>query len=435
MEHVLNPEDLPLAGIEQKDRDRLTFGVEFEFGLATLNEGEIDPSPEDDRAVFGVVDKNIDAADDSYSARHQRTQSVLTHVAKTLTEAGIKSIPGLETDTIDMDDSATWVVKRDSSVQGPGEKTPYTWHPVEVITPAFCASSQAIDTVKRMCEILTNTYRINCNSSAGVHVHVGRAEKGFSFETLRNLYATLWTFEPQIQQIHLPYRSDDESIYCSPLSTSDNNEIIEEHERRTLTPTALAKLGLDRILGTKSLMGLGVGLLAEERHSAYNMTGMVKRYRQAMDFGGSRRLRFQKTKNTVEFRQHESTLDPIRATNWARLCIGLLEFSDTVSREALDPFLRRHIESSPEEFTIGQILTAGGMPYLVDFFTQLVTELNAKEAIRRAVVDEKAAREEREWNEGQQRELEKYHAESTAGEYPSNEEEWEDVGEYDTDDS
>ena len=48
---TLHTEDLPLAGIAHQDRERLTFGVEFEFAIAVLKNGVKDPSPKDGRTL------------------------------------------------------------------------------------------------------------------------------------------------------------------------------------------------------------------------------------------------------------------------------------------------------------------------------------------------------------------------------------------------
>jgi hypothetical protein len=68
------------------------------------------------------------------------------------------------------------------------------------------------------------------------------------------------------------------------------------------------------------------------------------------------------------------------ANNWARFCVGLLEFSDTVQWDTLEAFLQRYIDHFTEEFTIGHLLVALGMPCLVTHFTKLVAVTKVTEA-------------------------------------------------------
>lgn len=362
----LDPEDLPLTGIAHQDRDRLTFGIELQFALATLATGQEDPSPEDGRTVFGIFDKEVD--NNSKDRETEIAKSVLIHVAKTLTDASIKSVEARETDSVCEDDVTAWLVKNNPTVDGPETDTPYNWHSIEVISPAFYTSSVALDTVKSACETLVNTYRLSCTRSAGMHVRVGRGEKNHVFKTLRNLYATIWTFEPQIKQIH-PYHRHENNYNSMNLRNHNGmfrNEYLEED-----ISAAEAVQGLNSILNSLNTAELG-SLVVSDSRNAYDMSGITLNL--------TAENHDKKKKDTVEFKQHESTLNPIRVENWTRLCIGLFEFADTVQLEVLAPFLRRHINKPPEDFTIGQVLTSVGLPYLADFFEKQVADQKPKDA-------------------------------------------------------
>jgi hypothetical protein len=373
----LSPEDLPLTGAAKKDRDRLTFGVEFEFALAMLTDGNEDPSPEDGRIVVGINE----GADNDPNPFLASQNSAIRHVAETLTGAGIKSEPVVNGATsYKPDDPKVWLVKSDVSIVGPdtAEADMYTWFTIEITTPPFYFSSQALDIVKQVCEILTTTYRINCNQTAGVHVHVGNATKGFSFDILSNLYAMLWTFEPQISEIH-PYHRTEDNYYCASFRKA--SQLAEQIGSRE--PMDVAEIGLDIQLDFQIMRELGEAVDPDVGRMAYNMENIM------VFLGG---FATNPTKNTIEFRQHESTLDPERSTNWARFCVGCLEFADTVPQDALEKFLKKHIRDSPTDFNIGQVLTALGMPYLAAWFTQKVAEQKVKDkAMKKAEDDHYAA--------------------------------------------
>jgi hypothetical protein len=383
MQFNLSPEDLPLAGIAQHDHERLTFGVEFEFALAVLREGQKDPDPEDNRTVFSIVDEEQDVIGQGVS--------VLQHIVKTLTDAEISSVVTDECATLELDDLKVWLVKNNPSVKGPNDGI-YTWHSIEVTTPPYYFSSEEAETVKAVCEVLTNSYRISCNETAGLHAHVGNATKGFSLDTLVNFYATIWTFEPQIAEIH-PFHRTQDNVFCSSIRTESR---MVQNDIQPNTP--LASFGLEILLyEMHSMNTLGQSASSNRAIMAYNIEPALKVLNKTSE---------DSDKNTIEFRQHESTLDPARATNWARFFVGLLDFSDMVDRDVLDDFLGRHIDDSPADFTIGQVLTALGMPYLAEFFTEKVAEQRMIEgeydeeeyAALEAEVDddfEKAAREPR----------------------------------------
>lgn len=276
-------EDLPIRDIKQQDRERLTFGVEFEFSLAVFSEDQQDPSPEDRRPLFGIVRK--DAKNFT-----EREESVIRHVAKTLTDAGISSLSNRDASRSG-NELKVWIVKTDVSVRGPGGDKEFDWYSIEVTTPPYYFSSDAVDTVKRVCEVLTNNYRIVCNESAGVHVHVGSAKEMFSLDTLVNLYATLWTFEPQIQEIHPSHRTSGNE-YCESLRTMSGvaNQIP--------SGSSHAARGLAKILGVKTADDLGEMVIGDSVIMAYNIVWaiMAHRHRGSIEVD---------TKNTIEFRQHE----------------------------------------------------------------------------------------------------------------------------------
>ena len=66
-------------------------------------------------------------------------------------------------------------------------------------------------------------------------------------------------------------------------------------------------------------------------------------------------------KRTIEYRIHESTLDPERVSHWIRVCLGLVENADTVPRVEFEAFLREHIGDPPDEFDLVVVLLTLGL--------------------------------------------------------------------------
>ena len=49
-------------------------------------------------------------------------------------------------------------------------------------------------------------------------------------------------------------------------------------------------------------------------------------------------------KKTIEFRQHQGSLDSEAIMHWAKTCVGLVEFARTIAPEELRTFLLRHVD-------------------------------------------------------------------------------------------
>jgi hypothetical protein len=73
---------------------------------------------------------------------------------------------------------------------------------------------------------------------------------------------------------------------------------------------------------------------------------------------------------TIEFRQHESTLEPAHVANWILFCVGIVEFIDSgVSDEELKSFYWVHIKANKGEYSILQFLKEDiGLPISNEYY-------------------------------------------------------------------
>lgn len=73
---------------------------------------------------------------------------------------------------------------------------------------------------------------------------------------------------------------------------------------------------------------------------------------------------------TIEFRGHEGTMDPDRIINWINVCVGFVEFADTVDSNLLDQFLQTHVDDtdSYEDYNVIDLLRALGQPTAAEFY-------------------------------------------------------------------
>jgi hypothetical protein len=168
---------------------RFTFGVEFEFSVATLTLDVEDPLPADIRTVVGLRDPYLKRKIIEQRREEDIDRKVKKSVAQKLRDAGLPTVVTLDPDD-DVDNSypwafGHWAITTDSSIRFPVDE--HDWWSIEVNSPPYIFCKESLDAVLLACRILTSSFRININESCGLHVHVGNGDDNFSFETLRNL--------------------------------------------------------------------------------------------------------------------------------------------------------------------------------------------------------------------------------------------------------
>lgn len=352
------PEPIP----EPEAEPRLTFGVEIEFLIATLPQESNDPHEQDPRSV---KDFPFDAA---WSVR-EHAKGAFKTIANKLCEA---NIPAFREDEEPWGVDVLvrkWTMVDDASVDAP-EDTPYTFVRCEIRSPPLYFTVEAVKQVQAVCELLTNNYRIICPESAGLHVHVGIENKNFSGSAVQKILASLWTFEPAIESIHPAHRVD--NIWCSSVRTQSNlKHLADKHDGGDSTKALTGLLEIHKLVANDRLLWSTCIELANTRgeRGAYNFRNLQ---------GVS------SMKQTIEFRQHKSTLDPLSVGNWIKLCVGLVDFAHQVPMNILAPFLLMHADDDPEEFQLVHVLKAIGLPPQMLFYgsNELHKHLPAK--VRRA---------------------------------------------------
>jgi len=157
-----------------------TFGLEIEFALATMPESGIDPEP----YISGTISNMPD---------HQSARNALRETLKSVgisAEAPDLSVPPLPSHR------QSWILKDDVTIRAPDRA--YSWIAIELCSPALYFTPGSLEQVRIVLETLAKTYRINCNRSCGLHVHVGNALRGFSVQTIRKLMATICKLQPPL---------------------------------------------------------------------------------------------------------------------------------------------------------------------------------------------------------------------------------------------
>lgn len=332
-----------LTSPPQVQKDNLTFGVELEFAVATIPLHGVDPHPHDCRQVIGL----------GSGSERLRYDNMKSHIVQTLHRANIFAEAGtISTTTIN---KHAWLIKTDSTIRSPDDGGKYQWYAIEICSPPFYYSLQALHEVGLVCQVLKDTYRISVNQSCGTHVHVGNANKGFQFETIRRLMATVFTFEEQFESIHPKHRRENVKM-CPSLRRSS------ELRRNNMEGN---NLDLDAALNDLIIMDADFAQLEDllAPGSSSQQGGSRGAYFVG-DVAGQFELGGPGNKRTIEFRQHKGTLDFEELELWIKFCVQLVMFADEVPSRTLFPFLRKHISDGVNKFPLEQVLGKLGMPLL-----------------------------------------------------------------------
>lgn len=331
----------------------LTFGVEIEFAVATLDPYDQNLQPEDNRVTYFL---------DANGHRDIWTpENIYSHIAASLTHAGIPAVADEPTDsTWAPEHPSLWVVKKDYSILAKST----SWG-IEVASPVLTFNAESLRLVERVHEVLSGKYGIEVNNSTGLHVHVGNHDLGFDFPSMQRLAGILWTFDAQISTIHSKYRRE-RSQYCadfrnrSVLRTMLDKELpgLEPKVREKSLAKSLALRGIHNIFHTTTST-LKLRELMAPCYSALALDGRGSYFIGNVD--NTLNSEIIQYKPTVEFRQHVSTFDSKRVHHWIGLCVRLVSVACNTDRSRLISFLKANMQKSVKEFPLGSILKEFGM--------------------------------------------------------------------------
>ncbi|KAF7923684.1 uncharacterized protein EAE98_007502 [Botrytis deweyae] len=340
----------------------LTFGLELEFILATVDEGKPDPHPKDPREVDG---KKLSS-----------TFVIDQEIGKKLRAVGIPAIVEEEKPTKE-EYKTCWVMKSDITVgddeDGPGKVTQewnelYTKNGMEISSPPYYYTKPAKDAITKVLKTIRENYRVCVDGTAGLHVHVGNSYNGLQFPILKHLLAIAHTYEPLLMLIFPSERVSD-NPWCPPLF---NSRLTKKHPDLTRAEV------LENILGytdNESLLydfgeSLGSGRLG------FNLVGLATPYKNEQ--------------RTIEFRHHHGSLDPEAILNWIHVCIKLVEKACFAKSDELSTQLRQDI-AKPIGFDEGDLST-------IDFFMWLGCPAQAYYYCANMVTDKDALKQRIEYD-------------------------------------
>lgn len=189
-----------------------------------------------------------------------------------------------------------WDLGMDSSIDipelwEPPEKAHVGYCPMELRSPALPYTTASLSQVEEVFRLLFATFDVMVNDSCGLHVHVGNEVKGFPLETLKIFGILTTTFERELESIHPPSRINNEhakstGALFSVMSSWDVGRIVK---------------------AARDAEELVIRLQNMEKGYAYNL------------------LNLWQPKRTIEFRQHEATVNVDAIVKWVELACNLVE--------------------------------------------------------------------------------------------------------------
>ncbi|PVH85775.1 hypothetical protein DL98DRAFT_650725 [Cadophora sp. DSE1049] len=300
----------------------VTFGVEIEFNLAYLKIGSDTPlhgPRKTPRLFFPLTKEDLSTFSQQYISKNSRSfqgRSGMWNILELLRSAGHP------TDSAIRAEAGPDIVR-------PREDSEYEWQSVEVKSPALIFSSASLQHISDVCRLITDTYLVETPPSAGLHVHVSAGAGPFNFEIMRALFIFLWTFESQLLSLHPPERQ--RNIYCQEFRQASRlaRGFYVLHSR---LPTIYE--GIELLLDcedTTTLLNLARAE-GSHKHMAYNPINVLEFEDRYCSLP------------TIEFRQHEGTVDGERIMHWISTIVGIISRLEQIAPSELQELVLSQVE-------------------------------------------------------------------------------------------
>lgn len=189
---------------------------------------------------------------------------------------------------------------------------------IELVSPAL-SGEEGFAQLRKVCQVLT-ALRAKVTRRCGFHVHVGARNRNVGF--FKNLVKLYSRFEPVIDSVMAPSRRGYANSFCAPVRVSEqiwNSATTIEQVARSIGQTTRRD---------------------STRYKKLNLNAYWQH-------------------GTVEFRQHQGTVEVLKIENWVRFCLRIT----AKASEAELP--------QPNEYTLDTLLTTIGATQVErDYFTR-----------------------------------------------------------------
>lgn len=216
-------------------------------------------------------------------------------------------------------------------------------HPIELVTRVLPYGEESFEEIDGYLKSLKGNshsrHKAFVTDHCGLHVHVGRPPGlNFALETLQHLAYMTVVLEPSIGTLHPKYRHD--NILNPQPDLLSNREIFEdlwdaEKRNSSETPTQPP----EEVNWDESPEPMDDPFNADDAAKRIFATSSIQSLSNLMSKGSRDRIiswtyvrRTGNAAKTIEFRQHEGTLDKDDVRYWVIFLIGLLRLAERMGR-------------------------------------------------------------------------------------------------------
>ncbi|KAE8453330.1 hypothetical protein EG329_011398 [Mollisiaceae sp. DMI_Dod_QoI] len=308
----------------------ISFGVELEFCLAYLHDSSHIPESAETRHLkFSPGPTDITTP---HPKRYEYQTRVHRHIASLLHTCGFPiNLKNPSATSIHV-----WQVTDDPTIAGPLPSHP-SYHPsyhylgVEIKTPALPFTPSSLQSIEKVCTLLTTTYVLSTSPSTGLHIHLGCPSllTPFSSSFLQDrLIPFLYIFEPQFSSLHPAARQPHEW----GSSMRDTCTYTQAFQRKYgYRPLPYDILPLFRKCRNVESLLRAVSDPSTIKANNVNFQGLRKGFvdvRNGVRVGGEEEGG---EGHTIEFRQHAGTLDGREVGMCVRTLVGMVRFLEEAS--------------------------------------------------------------------------------------------------------
>lgn len=256
---------------------------------------------------------------------------------------------GISTNSCQETGFSKWTVDTDGTVF-PIDTTG-SWYAIELISPVLFFSPASLKEVETVVELLASEFHLHVNESCGLHVHMGNENRGFNIRTLKSFCSMISVFEHQLNSLHPPHRLQNEHAkstsraFRAGATSGEKSSIID-------TLGHVDDIILQFHLTDSNEMN---------KSMAFNFLNLSESYTDHPI-------------QTIEFRQHEGTLDPISISSWVMVAASLLTKSNSDPAE-LRKLINKHGDDA--KYTVIDLFRDLDLWDLADFYAPIVARQNA----------------------------------------------------------
>lgn len=271
------------------------------------------------------------------------------HITKFLTEKGFPTYNAASDGG-----NRKWTVTHDTSIEikdGPRVGDGFLECDIEIKSPAMRFCPKALRRIRQVVRLLRRNFDMSLNKSCGFHVHIGNGKKGFPLQTLKHLCMLTVMFEHQLNSLHPAYRIG--SLHAKGPSAVFRGQ--NPWDTLIKIQRCETKLALVRLYANND------GRL--DRCFAYNLCPMLTH-----------------PNKTVEFRQHEGTIDVSKILSWIAVAARMVDAMHETSTEGLLRLISTC--AFDPRYTVSDLLLGLKLEYLISFYAVQLHEHQRPEPFR-----------------------------------------------------